>query len=63
MTSAFYRKAVGAFIVTDVTQINGFQAATSWKKDLDVKLRMHDDSLLPSVLLINKVFEIVILYM
>lgn len=55
MTSAFYRKAVGAFVVTDVTQPNGFEAATLWKKDLDMKLRMHDDSLLPCVLLINKV--------
>lgn len=55
MTSAFYRKAVGAFVVTDVTQPNGFEAATLWKKDLDTKLRMHDDSLVPSVLLINKV--------
>ncbi|XP_057369389.1 eukaryotic translation initiation factor 2-alpha kinase 3-like [Daphnia carinata] len=54
MTSAFYRKAVGAFVVTDVTQPNGFEAATLWKKDLDTKLRMHDDSLVPSVLLINK---------
>lgn len=55
MTSAFYRKAVGAFVVTDVTQPNGFETATLWKKDLDMKLRMHDDSLVPSVLLINKV--------
>lgn len=55
MTSAFYRKAFGAFVVMDVTQPNGFQAATLWKKDLDTKLRMHDDSLVPSVLLINKV--------
>ena len=55
MTSAFYRRAVGAFVVMDVTQPNGFQAATLWKKDLDTKLRMHDDSLVPSVLLINKV--------
>lgn len=55
MTSAFYRKAVGAFVVMDVTQPNGFQAATLWKKDLDTKLRMHDDSFVPSVLLINKV--------
>lgn len=54
MTSAFYRKAVGAFVVTDVTQPNGFETATLWKKDLDMKLRMHDDSLVPSVLLINK---------
>lgn len=55
MTSAFYRKAVGAFVVMDVRQPNGFQAAILWKKDLDLKLRMHDDSLLPAVLLINKV--------
>lgn len=55
MTSAFYRKAVGAFVVTDVTQPNGFQAASLWKKDLDQKLRMHDDTLVPCVLLINKV--------
>lgn len=60
MTSAFYRKAVGAFVVTDVTQPNGFEAATLWKRDLDTKLRMHDDSLVPSVLLINKVRNLLI---
>lgn len=57
MTSAFYRKAVGAFVVTDVNQPDGLQAATLWKKDLDLKLRMHDDSLIPCVLLINKVLS------
>ena len=58
MTSAFYRKAVGAFVVTDVTQPNGFESASVWKKDLDLKLRMHDDSLVPCVLLINKVMSV-----
>lgn len=56
MTSVFYRRAVGAFVVMDPTQHDAFETSAMWKKDLDAKLQTQDDTALPCVLLISKVF-------
>ena len=55
MTRGYYKEAVGCFIVFDVTRATTFEAVTKWKADLDNKVRLPDGSLLPCVLLANKV--------
>ena len=41
MTRVYYKEAVGAFIVFDVTRVNTFDAVQKWKKDIDEKVCMH----------------------
>ncbi|XP_034023637.1 ras-related protein Rab-38 [Thalassophryne amazonica] len=48
MTRVYYREAMGAFIVFDVTRPASFDAVTKWKEDLDSKVK------LATVLLANK---------
>ena len=38
MTRVYYKEAVGAFIVFDVTRVNTFDAVQKWKKDIDEKV-------------------------
>ena len=38
MTKVYYRDAVGAIIVFDVTRASTFEAVEMWKKDLDRKV-------------------------
>ncbi|CAB1316944.1 unnamed protein product [Coregonus sp. 'balchen'] len=40
MTRVYYREAMGAFIVFDVTRPSTFEAITKWKEDLDSKLML-----------------------
>ncbi|XP_032075066.1 ras-related protein Rab-38 isoform X1 [Thamnophis elegans] len=54
MTRVYYREAVGAFIVFDVTRPATFEAVTKWKQDLDTKLTLPNGQLVPTVLLANK---------
>ncbi|XP_063161976.1 ras-related protein Rab-38 [Candoia aspera] len=54
MTRVYYREAVGAFIVFDVTRPATFEAVTKWKEDLDTKLTLPNGKLVPTVLLANK---------
>eukprot|EP01087_Luapelamoeba_hula_P013826 TRINITY_DN398_c0_g1_i1.p1 TRINITY_DN398_c0_g1~~TRINITY_DN398_c0_g1_i1.p1 ORF type:complete len:223 (-),score=41.49 TRINITY_DN398_c0_g1_i1:121-789(-) len=55
MTRVYYKEAVGAFVVFDVTRINTFEAVTKWKNDIDAKVTLPpDDSAIPVVLLANK---------
>jgi len=54
MTRVYYKEAVGAFIVFDVTRQSTLQAAIKWKEDLDSKVQLSDGSTLPCVLLGNK---------
>jgi Ras-related protein Rab-32 len=49
MTRVYYKEAVGAMIVYDVTREKTFQAVTKWKADIDENL-----SDIPVVLLANK---------
>lgn len=50
----YYKEAVGAMIVFDVTREKTFQAVTKWKADIDENLSV-DGLSIPVVLLANKV--------
>lgn len=39
MTRVYYREAVGALVVFDVTRASTFEAVLKWKDDLDSKVR------------------------
>ncbi|XP_066522706.1 ras-related protein Rab-38 isoform X1 [Hoplias malabaricus] len=54
MTRVYYREAMGAFIVFDVTRPNTFEAVVKWKEDLDAKLGVDGEKAVPAVLLANK---------
>ncbi|XP_031784155.1 ras-related protein Rab-32 isoform X1 [Nasonia vitripennis] len=54
MTRVYYKEAVGAFIVFDVTRSATFDAVVKWKQDLDSKVQLSDGSPIPCVLLANK---------
>ncbi|RXG58234.1 Ras-related protein Rab-32 [Armadillidium vulgare] len=54
MTRVYYKQAVGAFIVFDVSNGKTFDAVTKWKNDLDSKVTLPDGSNIPAVLLANK---------
>jgi len=53
MTGHFYRKAVGALVVLDVTSEPSWCEASKWKSDLDNKASF-DDQTLPVILMANK---------
>ena len=55
MTRVYYKEAVGAFIVFDVTRVSTFEAVAKWKHDLDSKVQLPNGSSIPVVLLANKV--------
>ncbi len=38
MTRVYYKEAVGAFIVFDVTRLSTFEAVAKWKSDIDNKV-------------------------
>jgi len=54
MTRVYYKEAVGAMIVFDVTREKTFQAVTKWKQDIDDNLAEHGVGI-PVVLLANKI--------
>uniref|UniRef100_UPI0037E7B88C ras-related protein Rab-38b n=1 Tax=Semicossyphus pulcher TaxID=241346 RepID=UPI0037E7B88C len=54
MTRVYYREAMGAFIVYDVTRHTTFEAVIKWKEDLDSKLTLADGQSIATVLLANK---------
>ncbi|XP_052827171.1 EF-hand calcium-binding domain-containing protein 4B isoform X2 [Octopus bimaculoides] len=54
MTRVYYKEAVGAFVVFDVTRVPTFEAVVKWKNDLDSKVQLPDGSNIPCVLLANK---------
>lgn len=54
MTRVYYREAMGAFIVFDVSRHTTFEAVTKWKEDLDSKLMLADGQSIATVLLANK---------
>jgi len=55
MTRVYYKEAIGAFIVFDVTRPSTFDAVQKWKTDLDSKVQLPDGSPVPCILLANKV--------
>ncbi|XP_063834233.1 EF-hand calcium-binding domain-containing protein 4B isoform X1 [Ostrinia nubilalis] len=54
MTRVYYKEAVGAFIVFDVSRVATFDAVVKWKNDLDTKVQLPDGSPIPCILLANK---------
>jgi Ras-related protein Rab-32 len=55
MTRVYYKEAVGAFVVFDVTRVGTFEAVQKWKNDIDLKVTLPpDDRPIPVVLLANK---------
>lgn len=41
MTRVYYREAVGALVVFDMTRLSTFQAVLKWKGDLDSKVKKY----------------------
>lgn len=54
MTRVYYREAVGALVVFDMTRASTFQAVLKWKGDLDAKVALCNGYPVPAVLLANK---------
>jgi Ras-related protein Rab-32 len=54
MTRVYYKEAVGAFVVFDVTRSGTLDAVQKWKNDLDSKVVLPDGRPIPTVLLANK---------
>eukprot|EP00052_Salpingoeca_macrocollata_P034533 m.11814 g.11814 ORF g.11814 m.11814 type:complete len:224 (+) comp6590_c0_seq1:205-876(+) len=54
MTRVYYKEAVGAIIVFDVTRVSTFEAVQKWKNDIDNKVAMPNGDKVPVVLLANK---------
>ena len=58
MTRVYYKEAVGAFLVFDLTRASTYEAVTKWKNDLDLKVQLPDGRPVPCVLLANKVEQL-----
>ena len=55
MTRVYYKEAVGAFVVFDVTRHSTFDAVAQWKSDIDAKVFWGpNNEPIPVVLLANK---------
>lgn len=55
MTRVYYKEAVGAMVVFDVTRYSTFEAVQKWKSDIDAKVTLPpDERPIPVVLLANK---------
>ena len=54
MTRVYYRFAVAAVIVYDVTRAATREAVLKWKEDVDAKVTLPDGSRIPCLLLANK---------
>jgi small GTP-binding protein len=55
MTSVYYREAVGAIVVFDVTRGSTRELIGTWKKDIDDKVRSSTGEPLPTILIGNKI--------
>lgn len=54
MTRVYYKDAIAAFIVFDVTRPDTFDSILKWKDDLDQKVLLPDGSFIPCIILANK---------
>lgn len=54
MTRVFYKEAMGAVVVFDITNSSTLEAASEWKQDLDSKVCLDSGRPVPAVLLANK---------
>merc|ERR1712125_14883 len=53
MTRVYYKEAVGAFVVFDVTRVSTFEAVQKWKSDIDAKVFLSDNRPIPVVLFVK----------
>ena len=51
MLQVYYKHAVGAFVVVDLTAEQPLLNVAAWKNDLDFKTSHNDGTILPAVLL------------
>ncbi|KAF9087369.1 rab32, member RAS oncoprotein [Mortierella sp. GBA35] len=54
LTRVYYKEAVAALVVYDITRPKTFEAVPKWKADLDTKVSLPDGQPIPVVLLANK---------
>uniref|UniRef100_A0A673BRJ9 Ras-related protein Rab n=1 Tax=Sphaeramia orbicularis TaxID=375764 RepID=A0A673BRJ9_9TELE len=54
MSRVFYKAAMGALVVFDITDSSSFEGASEWKRDLDSKVCLNSGCPIPAVLLANK---------
>lgn len=54
MTRIYYKEAVAAIIVFDLTKENTFDNVVKWKMDIDTKIFLYNDKPIPVILLGNK---------
>ncbi|XP_006771000.1 PREDICTED: ras-related protein Rab-32 [Myotis davidii] len=54
MTRVYYKEAVGAFVVFDISRGSTFEAVLKWKSDLDSKVHLPSGGPIAAVLLANK---------
>ena len=60
MTRVYYKEAVGAFVVFDITHLETFEEVKKWKADIDSKVFIGtgaERKNIPVVLLANKVSD------
>ncbi len=41
MTRVYFKEAVGAFVVFDISRNSSFEAVKKWKQDIDSKVPFH----------------------
>ncbi|GLD47799.1 ras-related protein Rab-32-like protein [Lates japonicus] len=54
MSRVYYKEAMGAVVVFDITNSSTLGAASEWKQDLDSKVCLDSGRPIPAVLLANK---------
>ncbi|XP_059209496.1 ras-related protein Rab-32 [Centropristis striata] len=54
MTRVYFKGAMGALVVFDITKSSTLEAASKWKHDLDSKVCLDSGHPIPAVLLANK---------
>lgn len=54
MTRIYYKEAVGAFVVFDITRTNTLENVSKWKDDIDSKIKSQNGKNIPVILLANK---------
>lgn len=55
LAPTYYRHAVGAIVVFDITQVGTLENSKKWKADVDDKVLLRNGDNIPVVLLANKV--------
>lgn len=54
LSRVYYKEAMGALVVFDITNRSTLRAASEWKQDLDSKVSQDSGDPVPAVLLANK---------